>query len=96
MLAVKSVSVFAPSSNDSPLAKEISKSLVSKDSFFLLILLAYSSWACSKIISLFFPLDANSPLRSNFLLEFFLTQVSIKQFPGPISLLYNSVDIFFL
>ena len=34
ILAVKSVRVVTPSSSDNPLANEISKSLVSKDSFF--------------------------------------------------------------
>ena len=40
ILAVKSVSVAAPSSSDKPLAKETSKSLVSNDFFFFI----YQQW----------------------------------------------------
>ena len=77
MLAVKSVRVVTPSSSDNPLANEISKSLVSKDSFFPLSLFAYNSCACSKIISFFVPPNAKLPSLSNFLLELCLTQESI-------------------
>ena len=34
-------------------------------------------------------MDAIRPSSSNFLFELFLTQVSIRQLPGPISLLIN-------
>ena len=87
ILAVNSVSVAAPSSSDNPLANEISKSFVSKETLSLSILLLKSSCACSKIISLVWPLDAIKPLLSNLCFEFFLIQLSIKQFPGPRSLL---------
>ena len=61
ILAVKSVRVATPSDRLKPLTKDISKSLTSKDNFFLLFLLAYNSWACSKIISFFVPLEARLP-----------------------------------
>ena len=57
-LAVKSVSVVAPSSKERPLANETSKSFVSKDKLFWLGLLENNSCACSKIISFLFPLYA--------------------------------------
>ena len=67
----------------------MSKSFVSKESFFLFFLFLYNSWACSKNISFLAPLKAIFPSRSNFLFEFFLTQASIRQLPGPISLLIS-------
>ena len=79
--------VATPSSKLRPLKKDISKSLVSNDIFFLLLLFVYNSWACSKIISFLFPFEASVPSLSNFFCEFFLTHESIRQFPGPISLL---------
>ena len=39
------------------------------------------------MISFLFPVDAKMPSLSNLYLEFFLTQESIKQLPGPMSLL---------
>ena len=95
ILAVKSVRVLTPSSSDKPLANEISKSLVSKESFFLFSLFVYNSCACSKIISFFVPLKAKLPSLSNFLLELFLTQPSIRQLPGPRSLLKSLLKLFF-
>ena len=86
--------VATPSSRLNSLTNEISKSFISKDNF-LLFLLAYNSWACSNIISFFVPLSARFPSRSNFLSEFFLTQESIKQLPGPKSLLLNEERLFF-
>ena len=78
---------MAPSSKERPLANEISKSFTSKDKVFCLGLFANNSCACSKIISFLFPFVAKRPSSSNFLRNFFLTQESIKQLPGPISLL---------
>ena len=88
--------MVTPSSRDNPLANEISKSLVSNDLFSLFFLLEYSSCTCSKIISFFVPLKAKLPSLSNFLLELFLTQESIRQLPGPRSLLKSSLRLFFL
>ena len=92
ILAVKSVRVAVPSSKDKPLAKEMSKSLTSKEFLFFSILLVYKSIACSNIISLTFPFAAKFPLKSNFCFEFFLIQVSTKQLPGPKSLLSKLND----
>ena len=65
-LAEKAVNVAAPSSNESPLEKEMSKSPVSNESLSLLLRLIYSSCACSKIISLTIPEAAFWPSLSNF------------------------------
>ena len=92
ILAVKSVNVAAPSSSDKPLAKETSKSFTSNDKVFLFGLFPNNSCACSNIISFLVPLDAKIPSLSNFKFEFFLIQESIKQFPGPISLLVKPND----
>ena len=79
MLEVKSVRVADPSSKFNPLTYETSKSFVSKERLFLSGLFENNSWACSNIISFFFPLIASWPFLSNLFSEFFLTQESIKQ-----------------
>ena len=88
MLAVNSVRVATPSSKFKPLTKDMSKSFVSNDNLFLLFLFVYNSCACSKITSFFLPIEARFPSKSNLLFELLLTHVSIRQLPGPISLLY--------
>ena len=43
-------------------------------------------------MSFLFPVEAKSPSLSNLKLEFCLTQESIKQLPGPISLLVKPYE----
>ena len=82
--AVKSVNVDAPSSKVRPFAKDISKSLTSKESLYGGSILKFSN-AWFKIKSSVLPRLASCPSLSNLFLEFFLTHPSIKQLPGEMS-----------
>ena len=83
---VYSVNVAAPSSVESPRTNPKSKSLMSYDKLMGLNC-SFSRLSC-KICLFIIPRLAIFPLLSNFKDVFVLIQLSIRQLPGPISLLY--------
>ena len=90
ILAVNSVNVAAPSSVESPRTNPKSKSLMSYDE--LMGLNCSLSRLSCKICLFISPRLAIFPWSSNFKDVFGLIQLSIRQLPGPISLLYISAE----